>query len=160
MHRMRPKRHWTLQGQMYSHMCCKCPRLSNFSPFSLYGQPFFESHAILKKKYTEWPQMILNPTSQMYPICVLLVSTSLKFHFLSLFDQPFSRYRQIEASPLNDPKITLNLAKSNTSRMYYCCPRVSKVQSFSLYSQPFSSYMPFWDKCTESPKMTLNTTRS
>ncbi len=54
---------------------------------------------------------------QMYPIYVLLVPTSPKFHCVALYNQPFSRYKPLETNALNDPKMTLNLLRLNAPDM-------------------------------------------
>ncbi len=91
--------------------------------------------------------MTLNLQGKMYLIYVLpvlKVSPNLKFHAISLYDAPFSRYRpfwdKCRSPTLNDPKMTSNTTRSNV--LYICVTNipVSNFKPIFLYNQPFSRY--------------------
>ncbi len=96
---------WTPQGQMYP-ICITSVLESQISVHFPYRQPFwnfwhfFSYRSFWKKctefnfkKYHSWPQSDLVRTIQGQ--IVLLESTSLKFHSVSFYNQPFSRLQAI-----------------------------------------------------------------
>ncbi len=93
----------------------------------------------------------------MYPIYGLLVSTSVKFHSVSLYDQHFWVRGHFETSaPIKWPQIDLEPYKVKSP--YMCIKLLSsslKFPSVSLYGQLFSRYRPFWNKSTEWPQIDL-----
>ncbi len=68
----------------------------------------------------------------MYPIYVLLVSTSHKFHSVLLYDQLFWRYRPFETSALNNPKMTLNPTRSSVPHI--CITSIPESQISVLFT--------------------------
>ncbi len=87
-----------------------------------------------------------------YPV---LVSMNPKFQFLSLDDQPFSRYmyRQFWDKCTEFLQNDLETYKVKcTQYKYELLVSLSlKFHSVLLYDQSFLSYRPFWDKWTELP---------
>ena len=110
----------------------------------------FKIQAILKKKTTPTdPKMTLNPTGQIHHIHVLLVSMTPKFRSISLYDQPFSKYRQFWGKCTEWPQNDLKPYKvKGTSYVFYYYPRVCvlsislsiKFHLIFLDDQPFSRY--------------------
>ncbi len=67
----------------------------------------FEIQVFQKSKSTQWPQNDLNHLSVKSTICTLNIHPR-DTNFISLYDQPFSRYRLVEnRNAPNDPRMTL-----------------------------------------------------
>ena len=91
----------------------------------------------------------------MYPIYVLPVSTSPKFHSVSLYDNPFWSYRPFwEKSAPKSPQMTFNTTNSNVPLMCYLGPW---FPNFTPYPSTAISlrYRALWYKCTEWPQNDL-----
>ncbi len=81
-----------------------CPWVPHFSPFHFTASHFRDAGQV------HWmtPKCPWILQCQMYPIYVLLLFMSPTFHFVSLYDQPFSTYRPFWDKCTHDPKITLH----------------------------------------------------
>ena len=119
----------------------------------LYRQDFL-SYWPIWDNWTKWPRTW---EGQMYPIHVLLVSTSTKFHSTTSHFQDTGHF---ETSAPNDPKImNLNPTRSNVPHMYHWCPRVFSVL-FILQEAIFELHAILRKVDWMTPQMTLNPTRS
>ena len=89
------------------------------------------------------------------PIYVLPVSTSLKFHPVSVYDQFLDTVHFVTSAP-NDHEITLNPARSNVSHVLLVSPSV-KFQFFSLCGQPLFELQAILKKsASNDPKWPWN----
>ncbi len=129
VHQMTPKWPGTLQGQMTtSYMCYYCPRFQ--ISVSLYSQPFLNYKPFWKTNALNYPNWAWTLQGQMYPIYVLLVSMSPKFHSILLYDQPFLRYRQFWDKCTEWPQNDLEPYKvKGTSYMYLTTILKSQISS-------------------------------
>ena len=83
----------------------------------------------------------------MYPICILLVSPSLKFTRVCFKTNRYQIRHHFETSTANGLQVSTNT--ESTPICGWCLnPRFYSV---SLYPKAFSSWMSFWDKCIEPP---------
>ncbi len=156
---MTPNWPWTLQGQITPYVYNNCPRVSNFTPFCSMTSCFrvichFETSA------PNDPKLTLNPTRPNYPIYVLLVSTSPKFHSISLYYVPFLKYRPFWDKCTERPQIDLKPYKVELPYMYNICLRVSNFTPFCSMTSCFRVIGHFETSAPNDPRMTLNTARS
>ncbi len=112
VHQMTSNWPWTLQGQITLYMHHKCPQVSNFTQFHSMTSCFrdtgnFETSALNDPKWY-WTLQ-----GQRYPIYVLLVFTSPKFHSISLYNEPFSKYRPFWDKCSEWPQIGFEPCKVN-----------------------------------------------
>ena len=147
VHRMTPKLHWRLEGQMYPICVTSIPK-SQIHPVSLYDSHFRDAGHFDKSAPNDatWPS---TRKGQIYPICV----TSIPESQIS----PMCILRPSTEGPQND----IEHYKVKVTPRYVLLVSLSpKFHSILLYGQPFSSYMPFWTSVTNDSKNKLNPTRS
>ena len=92
VHWMTPKWPWTVQDQRYPRNVTSVQESQISIRFAL-RPALFEIQAILRQVHrmtAKWPWTL---PGHMCPIYMLAVSISPKFHSISLYDEPFSRYR-------------------------------------------------------------------
>ena len=87
----------------------------------------------------------------MCPIYVSLVSKSPIVHFVSLYDEPFLKYRPFWDKCPEWPQTDLEPYKVKL-QLHSLIP---KFHSVLMYDQPFSRYSQFGDKCTKWPQNDL-----
>ncbi len=116
---------------------------------------FFNIQAILRQVHQMTPKWPWTLQGHRYPINVLLVSTSPKFHSVSLYDKQFSGYRPFWEKCTKWPQIDLEHYKLKCSPYVLIVPMIPKFHSVSLYKAVFIRYRAFWDKCTEWPQNDL-----
>ncbi len=90
----------------------------------------------------------------MYPIYVLLVSTSNKFHSISLCEL-FSSYRPFWEKCTEWPPNDLEYYMLICTPYVLLVSLIPKFNSVSLYNQPFLRYRASSDKLTEWPQNDL-----
>ena len=143
-------------------MCCQCLWTD---PFCSTASHFLELWAILRKSAPNEPTWPWTLQGQRYPIYmyVLLVSPSPRFHFILLYDQPFSSYRLFwDKTHQNDPNITctLNTTRPKVAHICYDCLWIPNFSKFCFTTINFRVTGHFEASAPNSPKVTLNTTRS
>ncbi len=95
---------------------------------------------------------------QTYPVCAEYAPLRLKFHYASLYDQPFSRCKVVENPTYtewfqNDLK---HWTIKSTQYILHTNPPRPKIPSVSLYNHPFSRYKAVENQeCTEWPQNDL-----
>ncbi len=118
---------------------------------------FFNIQAILRQVHQmtpKWPWIL---QGHRYPIYVLLVSMSPKFHFVSLYDEPFSSYRPFWEKRTKWPQNDLESYKVKLSYIYVCFTSIHEAQ-ISLFCSKTNHYRvtgQFWEKCTKWPQLDL-----
>ncbi len=156
------------------NMCNVCPWFPTFIPFRSMASHFSDASNFETSAPND-PQMTLTPTGLKVP------PTYSKFYFVSVHDQPCSRYRQFwdkcNEWPQNDiepdkvkarsymslatilrqgPQMTLKLhwtLQGHVWPIYVFLVSASPIfHSVSLYGEHVLKYRPFWDKCTEWPQ--------
>ncbi len=121
----------------------------------------FELQAILRKVHWMTPKWPWTLQGHRYQINVLLVSMSPKFHSVSLYDQPFSRYRPFWNKCTEWPQNDLNPYKFKcTQYIYNYCTWVPIFTPFRSMTSPFRDTGHFETSALNDPKLTLKPKRS
>ncbi len=140
---------------------CKYPWGPYFTPFhSTMIWSVFELQAILRKVHQMTPNWLEHYKLKCSPY-VLIVSIIPKFHSVTLYDQPFLRYRAFWDKCTEWPQNDLEPYKFKcTPYIYTYCPRVSNFTQFCSTISLFQHTGHFETSAPNDPKMTLNPTRS
>ncbi len=175
----------TFEGQNTLLLDKECSKVrvqsSKISPGFILRPVVFELQTILRQVHwmtPKWPQTL---QGQVYPIYVLPVYTSPKFDSVSLYDEPFSKYRPFWEKctdyPQNDLEHKLKCTQyvflvslilkfisvtpnwHLTLQGHMCLINVLLVStshifhSISLHDKSFSRYRLFWDQRTKLPQI-------
>ncbi len=132
------------------------PRVPNFTPFCSTAN-LFELQAILRQVHQMTSKWRWTLKDRKYFTYMLQLPATAKFHFISLYSQPFSSNRPFETTAQNDPKMTVNTKRSKVPHIHVITTPESQNSLRFPYGQPVSSYMSFETSAPNDLKMTLNT---
>ena len=139
------------------------PPSLNFHSVSLYDQPFSRYKVVENRQYTEWPQNNLKHLQcicRKYPVYTEYSPPRTKFHSVSFYDQPFSRYKVVENRKCTKwPQNDLNhLTVKSTLYTLNANPQGPNFTPFRSTTSRFRDIsLPQITNAPNDPRMTLTT---